>query len=164
MDYDTLTAPLASACAMVLACLSYNLSLSLPFHAYIPFLSFSLTNPTSHAALLASTIPFCLIYSPFHHSPANVVTDVADITISLYSSLNLTVAQPPYVFRLKPFRCVTIPEEVFKSVKSVGVLYRAPGTYMRCDGIRAYLQPKCSGDSALFDVPPGNDIAKEVNE
>ncbi|CAI5467302.1 unnamed protein product [Closterium sp. Yama58-4] len=108
--------------------------------------------------------------SPLHHSPASnnpislpfppgVVPDVADIAISIYSTTSFgTQSGPPYVFRLKPNKCVTIPAAVVASSKSVGILFRAPATYVRCTTMTIYTQPFCTGISLSSAVPINNDL------
>ncbi|CAI5517052.1 unnamed protein product, partial [Closterium sp. Naga37s-1] len=86
--------------------------------------------------------------------------DVADVSISVFSSLGFGTTSPPYVFRLKPFTCVTIPDAVVTTAKSLGILYRAPGSYMRCAAVVYYVQPNCGGTPMRADVPAGNDITE----
>ncbi|CAI6009884.1 unnamed protein product [Closterium sp. NIES-65] len=88
-----------------------------------------------------------------------VVPDVADVAISIYSALNLGGKNPPYVFRLKPSKCVNIPIGVLTSSKSVGMLFRAPGSNLRCTSIIIYDAVNCGGNQISSDVPPGNDVS-----
>ncbi|CAI5985952.1 unnamed protein product [Closterium sp. NIES-64] len=87
-----------------------------------------------------------------------VVPDVADVAISIYSALNLGGKNPPYVFRLKPNKSVNIPIGVLTSSKSVGMLFRAPRSNLRCTSVIIYDTVNCSGNQISSDVPPGNDV------
>ncbi|CAI5514135.1 unnamed protein product, partial [Closterium sp. Naga37s-1] len=92
-----------------------------------------------------------------------LVPDVADVAISVFSEVNFgTTTNPPYVFRLKPFTCVTIPDAVVASAKSAGYLYHAPESHFPCVVVNFYLWPNCDGwpirrevtsGSAVEDVP-----------
>ncbi|CAI5474373.1 unnamed protein product [Closterium sp. Yama58-4] len=87
-----------------------------------------------------------------------LVPDVADVAISIFSEVNFGTTNPPYVFRLKPFTCVTIPEVVVASAKSAGFLYRAPESYISCTAVVFYTQPNCGGTPLTADVPTGDGV------
>ncbi|CAI7877804.1 unnamed protein product [Closterium sp. NIES-54] len=100
------------------------------------------------------------MHSFFHaiNRVVRVLPDVADMTISIYSSLSFGTTSLPYVFRLKPDKCVTMPEDVVTNMRSMGILYRALGTNMQCSAQVYYDLPNCAGSPLKSDMPAGNDL------
>ncbi|CAI5529671.1 unnamed protein product [Closterium sp. Naga37s-1] len=142
--------------------LSPSFPLSLPLS---PSLSHSLplSPPLSNDTFGMFDLPYTYCPPGLNmHSGAclpGILPDVADVAISIYNVPAFQSTDPPYIFRLKPNKCVTIPPDVIGSSKSVGMVFRAPGTNVRCTTITIYDALFCKGNAISSDVPSGNDMA-----